>query len=147
MRHDPGVGWNDRRLRALACAVTAAALLLTAVAVALHVSWNGRLEGLGPLNPGDVVLATLYPLAGLLVLWHRPRNAAGWVLLSAALVAVSLLAHRHAAPLRRRALRRTTSRLAGRRPGRQGTQSRRTGILTSVLSVESSCARGPVLDR
>lgn len=87
------VGWTDRRLRAVACAVTAAALLLTAAALGLHLYWDGRIEDLAPLYPGDVVLASLYPLAGLLVLWHRPRNAAGWVLLSAALVAVSLLAH------------------------------------------------------
>jgi signal transduction histidine kinase len=85
--------WTDRRLRALACAVTATALLLTAAAVGLHLTWDGRLGGLRPLHPGDAVLATLYPLAGLLVLWHRPRNAAGWVLLSAAVVSVSLVAH------------------------------------------------------
>ncbi|MCW2614619.1 MAG: integral rane sensor signal transduction histidine kinase, partial [Frankiales bacterium] len=84
---------TDRRLRALAGAVTAGALLLTVAALALHLSWAGRVDGLDPLHSGDVVLATLYPLAGLLVLWHRPRNPAGWVLLSAALVAVSLLAH------------------------------------------------------
>lgn len=84
---------TDRRLRVLAVAVTAAALLLTAAAVTLHLSWQDRLPGLGPLHPGDLVLATLFPLAGLLVLWHRPRNPAGWVLMSAALVAVSLLAH------------------------------------------------------
>jgi hypothetical protein len=87
------VVWTDRRLRALAGAVTAGALLLTVVALVLHVAWDSRVEDLRPLHAGDVVLATLYPLAGLLVLWHRPRNAAGWVLLSAALVAVSLLAH------------------------------------------------------
>ena len=84
---------GDRRLRVLAAAVTATALVVTVAAIWLNVTWGDRIEDLRPLQLGDVVLATLYPLAGLLVLWHRPRNAAGWVLLSGALVAVSLLAH------------------------------------------------------
>lgn len=41
----------------------------------------------------DLVLGSLFPVAGAVVLWRQPRNAAGWVLLSAGLVAVSALAH------------------------------------------------------
>ena len=88
-----GVRWTDRRLRALAAAVTATSLLLTVAGLSLHLLWRSRLPGLTAPHPGDVVLAVLYPLAGLLVLWHRPRNPAGWVLLSAALVGVSVLSH------------------------------------------------------
>lgn len=87
------MGGRDRRLQGLAAACAGTSLLLTVGAVVLHLLWRERLPGLSAPMAGDVVLATLFPLAGLLVLWHRPRNAAGWVLLSGALVGVSVLSH------------------------------------------------------
>lgn len=92
VRHHQRMRWTDLQLRAVAVAVTVAAFLLTAAAAALHLRWDDQVE-LQPLAAGDVVLAVMYPAAGLLVLWHRPRNPAGWVLLSAALVSVSVLSH------------------------------------------------------
>jgi signal transduction histidine kinase len=83
----------DRLLRGVAVGVAASALVLVAAALVLHASYVRRGFDVPAPHAGDLVLGTLFPLAGALVLWRQPRNAAGWVLLSAALVAVSTLAH------------------------------------------------------
>lgn len=84
---------GDWRLRALAVAVTVAALAASTGALVLQQVYAGR--GLALSSPilGDLVLGSMFPVAGLVVLWRQPRNACGWVLLSAGLVGVSALAH------------------------------------------------------
>jgi signal transduction histidine kinase len=86
----------DRRLRLVAGTVSGLAVLLCLGAVAVHV-WAGS-RGLELVAPyaSDLVLGSLFPLAGAVVLWRQPRNAAGWVLLSCALVAVSAFSHQWA---------------------------------------------------
>lgn len=84
---------RDRTLRLLAVGTATAALVLVAAALLLHASYVRRGFAVPGPNAGDLVLGTLFPVAGALVLWRQPRNAAGWVLLSASLVAVSVLAH------------------------------------------------------
>ena len=87
---------GDRLLRRLAVGITVAALLLCAAAVVLHEVYARRGFGGEGLSGGDLVLGGLFPIAGAVVLWRQPRNAAGWVLMSAALVSVSALAHQWA---------------------------------------------------
>lgn len=89
---DCGEG-RDRLLRVVALLCAVSAVLLCAGAVAVFVT--SRARGLPVAAPyaGDLVVGTLFPLAGLLVLWRQPRNSSGWVLLSCTSVAVSTLAH------------------------------------------------------
>lgn len=84
---------RDALLRAAAVSVAVLALLLCAGTVGLQL-WAGS-HGTEVPAPflSDLVLGSLFPLAGALVVWRQPRNAAGWVLLSCALIAVSALAH------------------------------------------------------
>lgn len=83
----------DRHLRALAVASTVLALSACAAAVALQQASTRRGVPVGSPELADLVLGSLFPVAGLVVLWRQPRNACGWVLLSACLVGVSALAH------------------------------------------------------
>lgn len=83
-------------LRAVALGTAALAVLLVGAAFAVHLVARRRGLDVAPPLGSDVVLATLFPLAGALVLWRQPRNTVGWVLLSSALVAVSVLAHQWA---------------------------------------------------
>ena len=87
------VGPRDRWLRGLAMAITAAALLLCAAALVLHEVYVRRGLDVRAPNAADLVLGALFPIAGAVVLWRQPRNAAGWVLMSAALLSVSVLSH------------------------------------------------------
>lgn len=84
---------GDRRLRLLAVAVTVLALCACTAALTLQVLFVRRGIPLDGATPGDLVLGSLFPLAGVVVVWRQPRNPCGWILLAAALVGVSALAH------------------------------------------------------
>ena len=84
---------RDRWLRVLAVAIAAGALVLCAAALVLHAVYVRRGVDVRVPHAADLVLGALFPLAGAVVLWRQPRNPAGWVLMSAALVSVSVLAH------------------------------------------------------
>lgn len=76
----------------VAVALASLSVLVTAASLALRE--YTRSKGYLPSEPhaGDLVLGTLFPAAGALVLSRQPRSAAGWVLLSGGLVSVSALA-------------------------------------------------------
>lgn len=84
---------RDRRLQLVAAGTAALSVAFCVAALGL---WLGaRRRGIDVIPPytADLVLGSLFPVAGAVVLWRRPRNPAGWVLLSAGLVGVSALAH------------------------------------------------------
>lgn len=83
----------ERRLRAVAVACAAVSVVLCASAVTLVVVARSRGLDVRAPHAGDGVVGSLFPLAGLLVLWRQPRNACGWVLLSCTSIAVSTLSH------------------------------------------------------
>lgn len=83
--------WLDRRGSAVASGVAGAASVATITTVTLL--WWGARRGLAPEGglSGDLVVGIAYPIVAALILRRQPRNAAGWVMLSAALVSVAAL--------------------------------------------------------
>lgn len=80
---EAGVGLQDRRgrlARRVATVVCVLSVLCTLGAVVIHAYVAGRAD-VAPLYAGNVVVATAWPLAGLLLLRTRPGNRAGWVML------------------------------------------------------------------
>jgi signal transduction histidine kinase len=84
---------GDRRLRLAAAGVAVLSLLMCAAAVMVWLAFRRRGIAVETPHTADLVLGSLFPVAGAVVLWRQPRNACGWVLLSAGLVGVSALAH------------------------------------------------------
>lgn len=76
----------DERRRVLLAAGLAALSLVCALAVlALRLLHPGGMD-LPPYDPADLVLATVWPVTGALVVRARPRNPVGWLLLVTALM-------------------------------------------------------------
>ena len=76
---------------ALGIALTGA----TAAVVAVGLLFLGLRRGfdLSATTIGDATVGLAFPLVGATIVARRPRNAAGWVLVSAAAIGVSALAH------------------------------------------------------
>lgn len=81
-----------------AVAAAAATLSLAGCTAAVALYWWTRSRGLQTyeLNIGDLVLGTLFPSVGALLVTRQPRNAAGWVLTAGALVGIGVFAHQYA---------------------------------------------------
>lgn len=82
---------NDRVLTGVAVVLAAMSVGCCALAVVLHGILLDEVA-VPPLFWADVVLGTVYPVAGAVVVRSRPRNAVGWGLLIAALIGPYLLA-------------------------------------------------------
>lgn len=67
--------------------------LIGAATLGVIVLGWGRGAGAYSSALSDVAVGVLFPAAGALVVQRQPRNAAGWVLVSAGLVSVSALSH------------------------------------------------------
>jgi signal transduction histidine kinase len=83
--------WLDRRGPAVATGFAGAAVVATITTLTLL--WWGARRGVMS-NGGiasDLVVGITYPVVAALILRRQPRNAAGWVMLSAALVSVAAL--------------------------------------------------------
>jgi signal transduction histidine kinase len=88
---------RDRRLTAVAAGLAAGGTACCALAVWLH-AWVGARADIAPLSVGDVVLGSVWPVVGALVVRARPRAATGWLLMPAALLGpYEVLAHYAAA--------------------------------------------------
>ena len=93
VHHVPVETRGDRRLRLTAVAVAGSSLRLCLAAVGVWLAFRRRGVAVETPQLADLTLGSLFPVAGAVVLWRQPRNACGWVLLSAGLVGVSALAH------------------------------------------------------
>ena len=82
---------DDRVLSGVAAGLAVLSVVCCVAAVVLHPKLLGDLD-VRPLSWSDVVLGTVYPLAGAVIVHSRPRHAVGWVLVSAALMGPYLLA-------------------------------------------------------
>ena len=82
---------GDRVLSGVAAGLAAFSVACCIASVVLH---PRLLDGVDvpPLAWSDVVLGTIYPMAGAAVVRSRPRNAVGWGLLIASLIGPYLLA-------------------------------------------------------
>ncbi len=89
---DPPARRRAMRL-ALAAWLLSCACTVTALIVHAHVA--ARADVL-PLYPGSVVVATAWPLAGILVLRARPGSPAGWVLVATSALGVYVLMSEYA---------------------------------------------------
>lgn len=87
---------DSRRPGRIAAAVTAASIACAAGGTWLELAARSAGRPVPSTGRSDLVLAILFPIAGTVVLRRHPRNRTGWVLLSGALVGVSLLAHQWA---------------------------------------------------
>ncbi|HEY9314403.1 sensor histidine kinase [Williamsia sp.] len=76
-----------RRL-AVGCALTAIASAVGALL--LHHQLTLRVD-VESVFVTDVVLGSVWPMAGVAVLWHQPRNRCGWLLVATGLISVYLL--------------------------------------------------------
>jgi signal transduction histidine kinase len=90
------VGWRGRWVGRVAVllAVLSVACAGGGLALQLMAESAGRPVQRSALS--DLAVAVLFPVVGAIVLRRDPRNRAGWVLLSCALVGVSTLAHQWA---------------------------------------------------
>jgi signal transduction histidine kinase len=81
-----------------AVATGAASLFAAAGLGTIALIFWGSGRGVDPYSDylADLTVGLLFPVAGALVVRRQPRNAAGWVLLSGGLVAVSALSHQWA---------------------------------------------------
>lgn len=82
---------GDRVLSGVAAALALISVASCVAAVLLHPRLLGDLD-VPPLTWSDVVLGTVYPIAGAVVLRSHPRHAVGWILVSASLIGPYLLA-------------------------------------------------------
>jgi signal transduction histidine kinase len=82
---------DDRVLTGLAAGLAALSVACCAAAAFLHPRLLDSID-VPPLSWSDLVLGTIYPVAGAVIVRSRPRNAVGWVLVSAALIGPYLLA-------------------------------------------------------
>jgi signal transduction histidine kinase len=82
---------GDRVLSGVAAGLALLSVACCAAAIILH---PRLLDGVDvpPLAWSDLVLGTIYPVAGAVVVRTRPRNAIGWVLVSASMMGPYLLA-------------------------------------------------------
>ena len=76
----------------------AASVFVAAGLATVALIWWGSNQGVDPYpdSLADLTVGLFFPAAGTLVIRRQPRNAAGWVLLSGGLVAVSALCHQWA---------------------------------------------------
>ncbi len=79
-------------------ATVAAGVSLAAAVGTIALIWWGSRQGVDAYHDSlaDLTVGALFPAVGALVIRREPRNAAGWVLLSGGLVAVSALSHQWA---------------------------------------------------
>jgi signal transduction histidine kinase len=82
---------GDRVLSGVAAGLAAFSVACCIAAVVLHPRLLGSVD-VPPLAWSDVVLGTIWPVAGAVVVRSRPRNAVGWGLLIASLIGPYLLA-------------------------------------------------------
>jgi len=82
---------DDRVLTGLAAGLAGLSVACCVAAAFLHPQLLDSLD-VPPLSWSDLVLGTIYPVAGAVIVRSRPRNAVGWVLVSAALIGPYLLA-------------------------------------------------------
>ncbi len=82
---------DDRVVTGLAAGLAALSVVCSVAAAILHPRLLGGLD-VPALTWSDLVLATVYPVAGAVIVRSRPRNAVGWILVSAALMGPYLLA-------------------------------------------------------
>lgn len=82
-------------------AVAAAASVASALGAVALWWWMDPRTGLRPPLPADLVLGTVWPVAGALVVRAASRNPVGWVLISASLIGPYYLAAYYAAADRR----------------------------------------------
>jgi signal transduction histidine kinase len=68
----------------------------TVATVALYRHNAARTSEVTAIHPADVVLGTLLPLVGALIVARQPRNRVGWVVLTSALLGPYLLAGQYA---------------------------------------------------
>ncbi len=101
--HDADLGKNDEvaiaverwvrqpiRARAVASTATGIAVASCVAVVPLH-RWVASQVDIAPLSWSDLVLGAVWPVAGAVVISARPRNAVGWLLLSAGFIGPYLL--------------------------------------------------------
>ena len=82
---------GDRVLTGVAAGLAAFSVACCIATVVLHPRLLDSVD-VPPLAWSDVVLGTIYPVAGAVVVRSRPRNAVGWGLLIASLIGPYLLA-------------------------------------------------------
>jgi hypothetical protein len=82
---------DDRVLTGLAAGLASLSVVCCVAAAFLHPRLLDSLD-VPALSWSDLVLGTIYPVAGAVIVRSRPRNAVGWVLVSAALIGPYLLA-------------------------------------------------------
>lgn len=82
---------TDRALIVLAVGLAVLSVACCATAIVLHRVLLGEVD-VPALTFADIVLGTVYPVAGAIVIGSRPRHAVGWVLLSASMIGPYLLA-------------------------------------------------------
>ena len=70
---------DDRVLSGLAAGLAALSVACCVAAAVLHPRLLDSLD-VPPLSWSDLVLGTIYPVAGAVIVRSRPRNAVGWVL-------------------------------------------------------------------
>ena len=74
---------SDRQLRVLAAGLAAASVICCAVVVPLQRWLDADTAG---ISSGDLTLGSVWPLVGALVVWSRPRNPVGWLMLATAVI-------------------------------------------------------------
>lgn len=84
--------------RGPAVATVAAGVFGTVALGTVVLMWWGSRAGVDPYSDSlpDLTVGLLFPVVGAVIVRREPRNGAGWVLLSAGLVAVSALSHQWA---------------------------------------------------
>ena len=82
---------DDRVLTGLAAGLAALSVACCVATAFLHPRLLDTLD-VPTLSWPDLVLGTIYPVAGAVIVRSRPRHAVGWVLVSAALIGPYLLA-------------------------------------------------------
>ena len=86
---------SDRQLAVLAAALACVSVACCAASLVLAQSAGSEADP--DSSPADLVLGTVWPVVGALVVRARPRNPVGWVMLTTALLGPYLLAAAHAA--------------------------------------------------
>ena len=81
---------GDSALRRIALVLGVGAVTCIVGALVLHHELTERVS-VEPMFASDLVLGSVWPVAGVVLLWHQPRNRCGWLLVATGLISVYLL--------------------------------------------------------